>query len=134
MSNNQLSAEVQAAAWNPNDKERDAITYAAIIIDSLSKVIHGLSTGACYDGIELNMESAKSFFSKLTKCLGVKESPIAGATAEAKKAQAELNEANRLLGLFMKLGDCSLVRDSIETFKRNQSLQQWKEGKEVENG
>lgn len=131
--NNKLSADAQAAAWNPNDKEREATTYAAIIIDFLSKVIHGLSTGAVYDGIELNIESAKSFFNKLVKVLEVKETRIAGATAEAERAQVlvdALEQAKIVISLYKDLYNASQERACLQQIEK--ALQQWKDQKEVE--
>jgi hypothetical protein len=69
-SNNvQLPAEVPGAAWNPNDKERDATTHAAIVASFMASAIHKLSTGCNYEAIEYDIRSSIYHFEKLVQLI-----------------------------------------------------------------
>lgn len=72
MSNNQPPTSMQdAAKWNPNDKERDASTYAANTASILGSLIQKLSTGCAYVNIEIELKSAHYHFYKLSEIIGL---------------------------------------------------------------
>jgi hypothetical protein len=65
----QLPVEREAAKWNPNDKERDATTYAGIVVALMGSAIKNLSTGCNYDAIELDVRSSIYYFQKLVEII-----------------------------------------------------------------
>lgn len=58
-----------AAAWNVNNKEREASTYAGNTVSILGEIIKDLSQGGNYDHIEICLQNAEYQFNKLKAIL-----------------------------------------------------------------
>jgi hypothetical protein len=138
MDNTQLPAE--AAAWNPNDRERDATTHAAILVSFFGDVIHKLSTGCNYEAIEFDVRSSIYHFEKLIQIILPTE--YATKLHQVEQEKAALKTTGNTLALRLRQLSCSV---SVHPEFSNESewgdyvsgaekaLAEWEEEKEPAN-